>query len=243
MWSNQVFSLRNSIKRLRQILYKIYLRVVYRRQYWKKEWDWEARQLSNKFCQENCRRSPTTNPEILERVKGVLVPQSDDVFLDVGCAAGPVVKKFKEVNMAYGMDLSFDMLKLAQLNLISDSRKHNFIQGNVTNIPFRSSIFSKILCYGVFQCISLDQAAKALFELVRIAESKGKILIGNIAKEGAKRQYFGFETTFYKKNFFFDHLSKIKNGNHEISVSYEDDSSFDLLIVVSKNKGEKFIKV
>ena len=121
MGFDQISLFGNSIKRLKQIFYKIYLRIIYKEKYWQKEWDWEARQLGDKFFQKNCRRSPATKPEVYDRIEKALDPKSNDVFLDVGCAAGPVIKNFKKVNMSYGMDISLELLRTANPNCVHEN--------------------------------------------------------------------------------------------------------------------------
>ncbi|RLA83772.1 MAG: hypothetical protein DRG40_06485 [Deltaproteobacteria bacterium] len=121
-------------------------------------------------------------------VKKALAVSESDLFLDVGCGAGHLLKIIDQ-GKKIGLDLSVTMLKLAQKKC---SRRTFLVQADAQNLPFKDSTFDKISSTEVIEHIPKPQ--QMLAEIVRIAKEDATIVI-TIPNENLINL---FKTLFFK---------------------------------------------
>ena len=128
-------------------------------------WDKEL-QYEGKTCQ------------LLEVVKWFELSEGDSV-LDVGTGTGILLPFIKEAVGPTGnlvaMDFSFKMLEQARLRQYSEKV---LVNGSVAAIPFHSNLFDRVTCFSAFP--HFPNKARALFEMVRVLRSGGKLFIAHL---------------------------------------------------------------
>jgi len=119
--------------------------------------------------------------EILSQKKTLMI-------LDIGCGAG-ILLNCSNADTKIGLDLSFESLKKAKkLN-----PKMELIQGDATQLPFRSNYFSYIIGMHLIPVVKTfqgDNWKKSVSEIKRISGKKSKIIL-----TGANRTSKHFENT------------------------------------------------
>jgi len=117
--------------------------------------------------------------QLLEVVKWFELSEGDSV-LDVGTGTGILLPFIKEAIGLKGnlvaMDFSFKMLEQARLR--QGARGKNLINASVEAIPFSSNQFVRVTCFSAFP--HFPNKAKALFEMVRVLRSGGKLFIAHL---------------------------------------------------------------
>jgi SAM-dependent methyltransferase len=108
--------------------------------------------------------------------------------LDAGCGNGNLLvralkneknqaKAKKETLQVIGMDFSGNMLGRAALRAGGDDRA-GFLQGSVTNLPFRDLSFERVVSSGVLTCLpSTGAATSALQEFYRVLKPEGILVV------------------------------------------------------------------
>ena len=113
-----------------------------------------------------------------ENTARVLDLQPDDVYLEIGFGSGLFIKKYASlVSRIVGLDYSVDMIKLASsLNkdLIS-SGKAEFIQGNVSSLPWNDNEFSVVV--GIETFFFWPRPEVALKEIFRVLLPGGRLVL------------------------------------------------------------------
>lgn len=88
-----------------------------------------------------------------------------------GCGNGKYMSLNKSISII-GCDMSIELLKICQ------SRGHNVVVGDATNIPLKSNYFSYAICIAVLHHISsVERRLMLLSELLRIVKIGGQCLI------------------------------------------------------------------
>ncbi|MBP7652676.1 class I SAM-dependent methyltransferase [Candidatus Dependentiae bacterium] len=155
----------------------------------------------------------TVTPEIIcsmqEDISKKLEISAADKMLEVGCGAGMHVKVFKpKVKQIIGIDLAFGMTNRAK----SECGINTVNSGSVT-LPFKNSIFDKLLCYSVFHYFcDYDYALNVVKEFLRVVKPGGIILIGDIPDKNKRNQYLNYMNKGNKINNFKDKIKYIING-------------------------------
>lgn len=114
-----------------------------------------------------------------------LVPSDTQHVLDCATGTGDQIlalyKKSKNIQTITGIDLSKNMLSIAQEKLKAISRpKISLLLGDIENLPFAENSFDAItLSFGIRNVVSLDQA---LSELLRVLKPGRPLLILETAK-------------------------------------------------------------
>lgn len=112
-----------------------------------------------------------------DAIVNLLIPSSQDVVLDAGCASGrQLFRIFDKIKTGWGTDISQNFInqanqhkgKLGAYNL-------HFSQANVEQLPFEKSFFDKIICAEVLEHVADKQVA--LSELLRILKPGGFLII------------------------------------------------------------------
>ncbi|MDR2480769.1 MAG: class I SAM-dependent methyltransferase [Spirochaetaceae bacterium] len=107
-----------------------------------------------------------------------------------------------------GMDISADFVKICKANAKREKASVNFVQGNVSQMPFEDNAFDFIFCSAAFK--NFKEPVKALAEMHRVLKKDGIALIvdmnHDVSKEmleEAARAYSkpGFERWFMVMTF------------------------------------------
>lgn len=103
-------------------------------------------------------------------------PKMDSFVIDIGCGPGTHLSLLEEkgfVNL-YGIDASSNMIRLANE---SNQKEGIFLQADAERLPFRDDCFDTVMSLGTLE--HLDNADKALSEMVRISKNKVFINVPN----------------------------------------------------------------
>lgn len=91
--------------------------------------------------------------------------QENIVILDAGCGAGYLSGKFLDKNCAiYGMDISFNYLKIA----LKRNNAYNFIQADIQDLPFKDKSLDVLVCSEVLE--HALEPERALKEIKRVTK-------------------------------------------------------------------------
>lgn len=215
------------VNRLKLGVVKLYLAIT-KSNYWKAEWDFEAKMYGNALANPGCIRSPLTDPEKQQYVLKMLRLSEKDVLLDVGCAAGPLLKAVSvHVRSSSGIDLSHEMIHIARRNLMGVPNVE-VEQGSVSAIPYEDHMFTKVCCYSVLHYLNRDQVEEALRELHRVTQRDALVLVGDIPKADIrKRKNLGFRVQRFHPQ---DLMSLCDELGFAAEICRETEASFDLLL-------------
>lgn len=118
-----------------------------------------------------------------------------DVVLDAGGGAGinaiMMAQRCRKVTL---LDISPGMLELARANIQDAglSEKIDLVEGDITNLEqFGDAEFSFVVCLGGSLSYVLEQAPRAIQELVRVAKKQSILIIGCDAKYGFVKWMLG----------------------------------------------------
>jgi len=100
----------------------------------------------------------------------------DSLILDLGCGAGPVLKKLSKYKYSLvGVDYSHDMLEHARNNLGEQYKDIPLISSDCEHTPFTDNSFDCVICLGVISYAeSIDGA---LNEIYRILKPGGTLIL------------------------------------------------------------------
>jgi ubiquinone/menaquinone biosynthesis C-methylase UbiE len=84
-----------------------------------------------------------------------------------------------------GMDISYDLVEICTKNAMDASAQINFVQGNVSNMPFHSDTFNFIICVLAFK--NFKEPLKALEEMYRVLKSGGTVLIMDLNRNASMK--------------------------------------------------------
>jgi len=107
-----------------------------------------------------------------------------------------------------GMDISADFVDICQVNALRERITAEFIQGNVSYIPFADNYFDFIFCSAAFK--NFQEPVRALNEMYRVLKENCTCLIVDmnhdvtsqaLNEEAAKISQTGLERWFMKKTF------------------------------------------
>ena len=117
--------------------------------------------------------------QLLEVVKWFELSEGDSV-LDVGTGTGVLLPYMKEAIGPKGtlvaMDFSSKMLEQARLRQNVDEKI--LINASVAAIPFHPDRFDRVTCFSAFP--HFPDKARALFEMVRVLRTGGKLSIAHL---------------------------------------------------------------
>lgn len=107
-----------------------------------------------------------------------------------------------------GMDISADFVEICKTNAKRENISIDFLQGNVSKMPFGDSTFNFIFCSAAFK--NFKEPVTALSEMYRVLKDNGIVLIvdmnHDVSKEtlneaAVKSSKPGFERWFMKMTF------------------------------------------
>jgi ubiquinone/menaquinone biosynthesis C-methylase UbiE len=84
-----------------------------------------------------------------------------------------------------GMDISKDLVEIANRNAKEASVDINFQQGNVSNMPFHENMFNFIICVLAFK--NFKEPLKALEEMHRVLKPSGTALIMDLNRKASMK--------------------------------------------------------
>jgi ubiquinone/menaquinone biosynthesis C-methylase UbiE len=156
---------------------------------------------SQKRCGEEidlklARDLPDDTPDFILKMMGDFEEDAADFcfsgaqgrVLDAGCGNGNLLlralknkksqaKAEREALQIIGMDFSGNMLGRAALRARGDDRT-GFLQGSVTNLPFKDQSFERVVSSGVLTCLpNTGAAARALQEFYRVLKPEGVLVV------------------------------------------------------------------
>jgi ubiquinone/menaquinone biosynthesis C-methylase UbiE len=120
-----------------------------------------------------------------------------------------------------GMDISADFVNICKINAQRENVNINFVQGNVSAMPFDDGVYDFIFCSAAFK--NFKEPVIALREMCRVLKTGGIVLIVDmnhdvskekLAEEAAKISKTGFERWFMKNS--FKRLSKGAYSKNEL---------------------------
>jgi ubiquinone/menaquinone biosynthesis C-methylase UbiE len=117
--------------------------------------------------------------KILQKITGKIFWQhKNQHILDVGCGNGSISKLIAKENIVYGLDLSLEMLKVAQdRNLIP-------LSSNALHLPVCDKTVDSTICFGLLQLFEkLDDVAQCMRELHRVTKHEGMLILSTINGE------------------------------------------------------------
>jgi len=99
-------------------------------------------------------------------------------LVNIGCAHGPDFLPFREGFDLYGVDFSFQMLKLARQYARKFGFSANLALADVTSLPFSSQTFDWAISIATYHHLESAQSRKlALLELERVLRPGGEAFI------------------------------------------------------------------
>ena len=101
--------------------------------------------------------------------------------LDVGCGAGfPAVFLAKRFEL-FGLDLSKNMLSIAEKRAKENKVKINFVQADSHLLPFKDNAFDGVYCK--FAIWPLKEPKKAISEMVRVLKPDGRLVVVEVDRK------------------------------------------------------------
>ena len=101
-------------------------------------------------------------------------------ILDVGCGTGNFSIKLAGMGCSVtGVDISNEMLNIARKKASGMNFDIEFINVDLNNLPFEDDTFDAVISMTAFEFV--EDAQKALNELLRVVKKDGRVLIGTIA--------------------------------------------------------------
>lgn len=124
--------------------------------------------------------------EIKEQAKDVAqYIQDGDSVLEIAPGAGYLSIELSKLGnfQITGMDISNDLVEICTNNAIEAGAQINFLQGNVSNMPFQSNAFNFMICVLAFK--NFREPIKALNEMNRVLKPGGKALIIDLNRKAS----------------------------------------------------------
>lgn len=115
-------------------------------------------------------------------------------ILDLGCGTGMALKLLLEKRSgikAYGLDLSENMLKVAESRLGS---KAELTKGDAENMPYKDGSFDTVLCIESFH--HYPEPLKASSEIMRVLKPGGTFVLCDSTMKSPVRQIVNFFIRF-----------------------------------------------
>ena len=98
-----------------------------------------------------------------------------------------------------GMDISADFIEICKTNAGRENVSINFVQGNVSQMPFEDNTFDFIFCSAAFK--NFKEPVKALGEMHRVLKHNGIVLIVDMNHDVSKEKLKEAARTYSKPGF------------------------------------------
>lgn len=127
---------------------------------------------------------------ILNEVVDVVSQVKDGLILEVGVGSGRIaLPLMKEIALQFvGLDLSREMLQIAQMKMSASKQKFNLLMGDAEYLPFRNNVFDAIICISVLHYFS--SLKTSLVELSRALKKRGIFLYGDVTMRESDHHNF-----------------------------------------------------
>jgi len=131
-----------------------------------------------------------------------LYPKKNEKILDVGCGTGFFASKAakRQANII-GLDMSENMLKVAEKIAKKNNLKIKFIKGNAEKLPFKNCSFDKVIAVDLIG--HLPNPQKFIKEVGRVIKNGGKFILAWPYSKSPYRIKYYFEKYILKKNLPF----------------------------------------
>lgn len=108
-----------------------------------------------------------------------------DTVLEIAPGAGYLSIELSKLGnyKITGMDISSDLVEICSKNAMQAGVQINFLQGNVSNMPFQSNTFNFIICVLAFK--NFKEPIKALEEMHRVLKPGGIVLIIDLNRKAS----------------------------------------------------------
>ncbi len=114
----------------------------------------------------------------LEAIRGCL--EESDRLLDVGCGTGALLTEFfEDKELALGVDLSLEMLKVAGKRVGSD----RLVLADADMLPFEGGTFDLVVSLTLLQ--NMPEPVRTVREMARVAENGGKVALTTLEKKNS----------------------------------------------------------
>jgi SAM-dependent methyltransferase len=138
-------------------------------------------------------KDPTHNLIEYDRILQLLNIGADDVFLDIGCGGGILLKMaLATVKSGSGIDHSRDMVETARHNVIKQgyTERSSIIYGSADTLPWPDKVFSCAAVVNTFYFF--ENPHEVLREIHRVLQPKGRFAIGNMLppRKGLRKLLF-----------------------------------------------------
>ncbi len=174
--------------------------------------------------------------------------------LDVGCGTGNFSIKLAKMGCkVVGIDMSEEMLKIAQEKVRGRNLNIEFYKMDVLDLKFQDEYFDGIFSMAVFEFI--QNPDRAMDEMFRVLRKNGHLLIGTINRDSRWGQmylteefqknsvfkYANFKTVEEMKNLKKDYLVKVLQCLYIPPDAKDEDISLEKELELSKTGKGGFI--
>lgn len=108
---------------------------------------------------------------------------------------------YLKVNQCVGMDISFEMVKMARNNLREFLPTMKFVVADIRHLPFKEGSFNIVISDSTLDHIPRNDLANALIETKRIIKSKGKFILSLNNAFNLLSIYDSIKNSFFKDYF------------------------------------------
>lgn len=118
--------------------------------------------------------------QILDEIVEAALTVGTGVCLEIGVGSGRVcLPLIKETKLCFvGIDLSKEMLKLAERKVCSYREKSNLLLADAENIPFEDNTFNLVICTSTLHYLTSPK--RALEETTRVLKRKSVFVYGDV---------------------------------------------------------------
>ncbi len=136
---------------------------------------------------------PITQPfegSCTDRGLEVLAIREGEAVLEIGFGPGHALRRIAEqvgeAGKAYGLDISWGMVKLAMKRLVRCGLEGrvNVCCGDALRLPYRSSVFDAAFMSFTLELFDTPDIPVVLGEIKRVLRPKGRLSVASMSKEG-----------------------------------------------------------
>lgn len=131
-------------------------------------------------------------------------PEKGMRILDVGCGTGNFSLKLAKMGLdVVGIDISGNMLKIAESKAKAEGLKIDFLNVDAQDMKFKDEFFDGIISMAAIEFFRRPE--RALKEMFRVAKKGGEILVGTINRDSKWGELY--LTNEYRQNTVFKYAS------------------------------------
>ncbi|MDE3201434.1 MAG: class I SAM-dependent methyltransferase [Acidobacteriota bacterium] len=163
--TGRVFPIREEIPLFVSTLSSASLRMMRRYDWFAGLYDWFELIRPEREIRENLRKTAIQKLDL----------QAGMRLLEVGIGTGATIPFIPNNVEVFGLDISFNMLRVCSKNLAAQTRTAHLFQGEAARLPFRSEVFDAVFNVGGMSLFS--NPARALKEMIWVVKPGGRIVI------------------------------------------------------------------